>query len=214
MLSSPHAEKISVALMLRFWKTSVQALMAEISPWILYSVKGELYIDCRVVWTWMEGDCRERRYSRWITRPEIRSTTNNLVRSMIDNNRTISGKRTWTALFEECFIGLDTTPWISIFSRSIASKGEGSAQESRWGGIGKWRWTYQSHILYSRGVWDPVHHQPRHILIIVRNDEVSGCHWGEEQSETAQSQDREHLAVPVLLREVLCFGCLVCLYHE
>jgi hypothetical protein len=35
MDSSPHTAKISVGVMLRAAKTAVQALMAEISPWIL-----------------------------------------------------------------------------------------------------------------------------------------------------------------------------------
>lgn len=32
---SAHAAKIWVAVMLRAWKTAVQALIAEISPWML-----------------------------------------------------------------------------------------------------------------------------------------------------------------------------------
>jgi hypothetical protein len=35
MDSSPHAAKIAVGVMLRAAKTAVQALMADISPWIL-----------------------------------------------------------------------------------------------------------------------------------------------------------------------------------
>jgi hypothetical protein len=99
MDSSPHAAKMAVGVMLRAANTAVQALIADISPWILSSGVSMCKRICR-------------RVLRRITSTEICTSAYDRVTGVIYDDGAVSCKRTWSALLEESFVGLlqsDTT---------------------------------------------------------------------------------------------------------
>jgi hypothetical protein len=72
--------------MLRAAKTAVQALIAEISPWILEPTVSE------------QTKSKEVKHSRWITSAEICASAHNLVTGVVHNDGTISGEGTGPTL--------------------------------------------------------------------------------------------------------------------
>jgi hypothetical protein len=94
MDNSAHAAKISVAVMLRAAKTAVQALIADISPWIL---------RCMIsVWT----KPLKARVLRWVASAEVCASAYYLVGSVVHDDGSIGSERTGTALLEESLVCL------------------------------------------------------------------------------------------------------------